>query len=121
MATEYDFALDQGTTFDKDTLYFVYQDSASQPISLSGWTARMQLRSDARSPVKALELTTDNNGIKLQSVSTGSVEVVITPDQSSALSAVSYAYDIELISPTSKVVRLVQGTITLSREITRDE
>ena len=39
--------------------------------------------------------------------------------QSAALDFNSAVYDLEIVSPAGVVTRLVQGTVTLSREVTR--
>jgi len=49
----------------------------------------------------------------------GTVAVSITSAQSSAISAGSYAYDLELIAGSGSVTRLLQGAFTVVGNVTR--
>mgnify|MGYP003353197594 CR=1 FL=1 len=52
-------------------------------------------------------------------ISAGTITVAITAAQSSAISAGSYAYDLELVSGSSAVTRLLQGSFTVVGNVTR--
>ena len=120
----YDFTIEQGTTLTKE---FIYKDSFGIPIDLTGFTARMQLRPTVASESVLLDLTTENGGIVLGGA-TGEVKMVFTEADTVALSR-GGVYDLELVdgpadydpeavnAPT--VIRFVQGTITVSKGVTR--
>lgn len=116
MAGRYDFEMDQGATF---VLPITWQDESGDPVDLAGFTARMHLRSPRNAPDPALELTSENGGIAL--VADGEIELRIAPAHTSPLAADKvYHYDLELASPTGEVTRLIEGEITLRREVTRE-
>ena len=76
----------------------------------------MQIREAADSTAYLLSLTS-GSGITLGGTA-GTVAVAITSAQSSAISAGSYAYDLELLSG-SQVTRLIQGAVNVSGNVTR--
>lgn len=93
--------------------YLVY----TAPVDLSAYTARLQIRRTPATTTTLLSLTSASGAIVLGA--DGSVAVTITPVLTAALSFTSAVYDLELISPTDDVTRLVEGTVTLSKEVTR--
>jgi hypothetical protein len=66
-------------------------------------------------------IVTANTGFNAGIVvdATGTVTLALTAAQSAALDFDRAYYDIEIVSPAGVVTRLVQGTVTLSREVTR--
>ena len=86
-------------------------------LNLTGYSASMQVREAADATATLLSLTS-GTGITLGGTA-GTVAVVITSAQSSALSAGSYAYDLELVSGSSIVTRLLQGGFSVSGNVTR--
>lgn len=113
-AAIYNFEIEQGTDYDKPT---VWKDSTGNPVNLTGYTARMQLRPSVSSETILLELTTENGGITLGGA-TGEITLHFTESNTSPL-VKGGVYDLEMIIG-GKVKRLVQGTITVSREVTRN-
>lgn len=113
LAGYYDIVADQGATF---SLVLTWKDSSGDPVSLVGWTARMQLRSSRQSDLVALELTTANGRITLGGAA-GTVTLSVTAaDMDIAQDA--YRYDLELVNG-STVERLLMGTFTVRGEVTR--
>lgn len=115
LAATYDFAIDQGADLSK---VFTWNDTDGDPIDLTDWTARMQIRRSFGSTTALLELTTENGGIALGG-SAGTITVVITDAQSALLTPATLKYDLEMISPSGVVERLLQGAITNRPEVTR--
>jgi hypothetical protein len=90
-------------------------------MNLTGYAARMQLRPSKTSDIVLLELNTENGGIVLGGVE-GTVNLVFTEAMTKPLTK-GGVYDVELVvmdAGTSKVTRLVEGAITVSREVTRN-
>jgi len=119
-ATEYDFiddqAIEQGTTWARQ---FIWKDSEGTPVDLSGYTARMQLRTNvAATGEPLLELSTENGGITLGGIA-GTVDIVAAAEQTAAMTVLSGVYDLELVSDQGIVTRLLQGRFKVSREVTR--
>jgi hypothetical protein len=109
----YNFVMDQGATF---TLQMVYQNGAGAPINLTGYTAKMQLRLKFGSPDAALTLTTENGGITINGP-TGTINLLVTDEQTLALDPVFYVYDLDIITGGT-IERLVMGQITVRPEVT---
>ncbi len=106
--------------------------STRQPVDLTGYTGRMQIRDDFADEdgVVLFEITTvidvDGNGIYLGTTD-GEVRMVIQPGTTDAFDWDPAGYDLELISPIIPVFapegfvkRLMQGTMKVSKERTRD-
>lgn len=108
-----DLCLPQGQTWDVVLIYSI----DNEPVNLEGFIARMMLRTttEAASPTVALS-TTDGT----MSVTTAGRIILNYPAaSSSAITAATYLYDMELQSPSGNVRRLIQGRTVVSREITR--
>jgi hypothetical protein len=109
----YNFTLDQGSTW---TLQIVYKDSNGNPINLTGYTAEMQVRRKFDSDTAVLTLSTSNGGITIVGA-TGTLNLIAT-DEQAAIDPGLYVYDLEL-STGGVRTRLIQGTVTVSGEVTR--
>ena len=113
-AAIYDFEIEQGTTLNKQ---MVWKDSTGAPVDLSGYTARMQMRPSVSSDTVLLNLTTENGGITLGDA-LGTITLHFTEADTSALPK-GGVFDVELIID-GNVTRLVQGAISLSKQVTRN-
>lgn len=113
----YGFTIYQGATFDR-TFTWTAPDNmdVQQPVDLTGYTARMQLRPKAGSPIDLLSLTTANGGIILGDA-LGTIRVIITASQTAVLTFRAAVYDLEL-AIGSEVDRLLMGKVKLSKEVT---
>lgn len=107
----------QGATFPK-VLRWIAPDKTT-PIDLTGCTARMQARSEIESPTVLLELTTENGGIVIDGPA-GKLALHISPADTAAIAWESGVWDLEVVHPNGDVTRLAQGSISVSREVTRD-
>lgn len=114
-AARYDFEIEQGTTF---VLAFSWKDEAGTPIPLTGYTARMQVRHSVSAEEVLLDLTTENDRLVIDELN-GRVTIVLDPVVTAAITWRKGMYDLELVSPTGGVKRLVEGAVTVSREVTR--
>ncbi len=114
MAGSHDIVCDQGATF---TRVFTWEDSTANPIDLTLYTARMQVRATVGSASTLLSLTTENGGISLGGIA-GTITVTATATQTAAITAGCYVYDLEMVTG-AVVTRLVQGSFTVDAEVTR--
>ena len=114
-AAQYDFEIEQGATLLKP---IVWRDSAGVAVNLTGYTAKMQVRKSASSDEVLLEMSTVNGKIQL-TPATGTVTLVFSAATTAALDWRRGKYDLELTSADGTVTRLIEGEITVSREITR--
>ena len=118
-ATKHPLKIEQGTDF-SDLTYWKTGETLETvaPVNLTGWTARMHIRSSIASPTVLKELTTESGGIVLGGV-LGSIEIVMTNAETSAITWPSGLYDLELVSPSGKVRRHYYGSVSVSPEVTR--
>jgi hypothetical protein len=89
----------------------------NEPINLTGYTARMQIREKIESDTVIHELTTENAGILINS--TDSTIALNIPFSTTALFIFSTAvYSLEIVA-AGTVVPLYNGNIVLVKEVTR--
>lgn len=88
------------------------------PVNLTGWSAHAQVRTYMNGTIWC-DLTSPT-GIVLGS--DGSIVITITHATTIVSAWDLYGtgvWDLELTSPTGTIVRLLQGTVTLSQDVTR--
>jgi hypothetical protein len=105
----------QGATFIQN---WIYRDDEGNVVDLTEYEARMQVRVTFESQViDGLNLTTENGSIILGDEGEISIEVSATIMED--VPRGSYVYDFELIYPSGRVDRVVQGKFDVSRNVTR--
>jgi hypothetical protein len=104
----------QGATWN---LALTWNDDSGDPINLTGYTARMQVRASYDSATSVLALT-NGSGLTLGGAA-GTITLAVSATQSASVAAANYVYDLELQSGGGEVVRLVEGTLTVTPEVTR--
>jgi hypothetical protein len=90
---------------------------ATAPLDITGYTAKMQMRSYPDSATAVLTLTTENGGIAITGA-TGNIALHATAAQTGAINQGPYDYDLEIYQ-SSSVTRVVQGQIDVSAQVTR--
>jgi hypothetical protein len=115
LAGTYNMVVDQGAT-----LYRAIRkkDPQGRVIPLPNVNARMQVRKTFESLTPIINMTTENNFIVIEEPR-GIITLVISDEITSGLLAGEYVYDLELIYPDDTVERLIMGTFTVRREVTR--
>jgi hypothetical protein len=123
VAGKYNITCQQGSTFDL-LMTLRYPDPDSPEIDptyinwdLTGYTARMQVRKYVDSATTVISLTTENQRIVLGG-ETGTLQLFIRAEDTRTITTSGF-YDIEIISPSNEVDRIIEGTFTLSPEVTR--
>ena len=127
-AGKYSFTIEQGSTVDFE---IVYKDSNSDPIDLTLYTARMQLRPSIGSDIVHMTLSSSLNpcgtGLNMSGSNSanpptsGSIGIFISAASSSLLDFTNAVYDLEIASGSGNcvhVTRILQGNIKLSKNIT---
>jgi hypothetical protein len=127
-AGRYSFTIEQGATFQ---LELIYKDSNQTPINLSGYNGRMQIRPTVDSTTVYLTLSSslnaDGTGLNFSGSSgtnppsSGSIGIYISSCTSSLLNFTNAYYDLEIYSGSNcpYTVRLIEGQVQLSKEVTR--
>ena len=114
-AAKHNLTIDQGATFRITLTYKI----DSTPVNLTGYAARMQVRERYDSETTAVSLTSAPGGGLTLGGSAGTIAIEITDVQSAAMPAGRLVYDLELVAPNGDVTRLVEGTMTVTPEVTR--
>lgn len=114
-AGKYNVIADQGATFAR---LITWKDDENTPVDLTGYSARMQVREKYTSTVAALSLSTPSSGISLGTTN-GQITLSVPASTMAALPSGEYVYDLEMVSSTGAVTRLLQGTFTVTPEVTR--
>ena len=126
-AGRYSFTIEQGATLDFE---LAYKDSDNNPIDLTGYQGRMQLRPSAGSDIKYITLSSsldpDGTGLNfsgsdgLNPPTSGTIGIFISANSSSQLDFGEAIYDLELATGSVYpiVTRLLEGQIQLSKNVT---
>jgi hypothetical protein len=107
----------QGATWDYTFTWEVEGDDGYGPIDVTGYAARLQARSSITAPTATITLS-DGSGITLGGA-TGTIAIAMAADDTSAIPAGRYVYDLELESQDESVTRLLEGQLNVRPEITR--
>ena len=125
-AGTYNFTIEQGTTVDFE---LQYTDINNLPVDLTGHSGRMQIKSGFANdkPVTYASLSSslysDGTGLNFSGsagtkpLTSGSIGIYISAVSSSAFTFAKAKYDLEIASG-STVTRILEGIITLSKEVT---
>ena len=112
---EADICIFQGATFNQTLFYETGEPSA--PVDLTGYTAKMHIRSKPESKALILELSTDNGRIVLNDT-TGSIQLFISDEDTASLSVCNKAvYDLVLYNGAI-TTRIMQGNVIISPRVT---
>lgn len=115
-AGKYDILIEQGATFQE---VYTLRDVNKALINLTGYTGEMQIREtvDSTSTLASSTGTSPTITVTLGGAA-GTITVSMTSAATAALSFDKAVYDLE-ITLGSVVTRLLEGVVTLSREVTR--
>lgn len=116
-ATKLNLKVEQGATYLK-RVEWMTGPLPGTPVNLTGCTARMHARAKLADTATLLSLSTANGGIVLGGA-TGRVDIILTDEQTAAITWTSAVYDLEIEFANGTVTRLLQGSISVSPEVTR--
>jgi hypothetical protein len=110
-----DLVIEQGATF-RRTITYLQADGS--PRDLTGYTAKMQIK-DVIGGTTLYELTTENGRIIIDGPN-ARISMEILDTVTSGFTWTHGVYDLEISSPeaTPTVTRLVQGSVTVTPEVT---
>lgn len=129
-AASYSMTWTRGATVDEE---FTYTDEAGEPIDLTGYEARMQVRALAQqfgttgTPLLSLATNGVDPLMSWDTAADGRLRLRLRPDQHAALNPTNtkkavYAYSIEIYRTEGsgeEVIPLVKGKLSVRGEITR--
>jgi len=107
MASKANLVVDQGSTY---SITINLDDVNGDPMDVSGYTSRAQMRKHYTSS-NAVTFTT--------AISNGSLTISLTSTQTANIVSGRYVYDAELIDRFDNVTRIVEGIVTVTPEVTR--
>jgi len=126
-AGRYSFTIEQGATLNFE---LAYKDSNNNPINLTGYQGRMQIRPSTESDTTYITLSSslepDGTGLNfngaegLNPYTSGTIGVYISANSSSQLDFNEAVYDLEIATgtPFPTVTRILEGKVKLSKNVT---
>lgn len=84
-----------------------------QALNLTGYSVASQMRKSYQSS------TAYNFTASVYDAATGKVRLQLTSDQSGAIPAGRWLYDVEITSPSGTKTRVVEGIVTVNPQITQ--
>lgn len=126
-AGRYSFTIEQGATLDFE---LAYKDSSNNPIDLTGYQGRMQIRptigSDTVYITLSSSLDTDGTGLNFNGSSgnnpttSGTIGIFISANSSSQLDFNEAVYDLEIATGSTYpvVTRILEGQVKLDKNVT---
>lgn len=112
----YNLLIEQGATFKRQVL--VRTGSPPLAVDLTGYTAKMQVRSTVSAADPAPLTLTHTAGLTLGGAA-GTIDIRIEAAQTDPWPFKTAVYDLEITSPDGTVTRLLKGTVTVDQEVTR--
>jgi hypothetical protein len=109
------FVCPQGTTFRRTLTYKIDE----VPVDLSGYSARLQVREQYYSEDYLVFINSGSVGGITLGGSAGTIDLLIEDSVTTDIPAGNYVYDLEIVSPSLYVDRLVEGAFTVTPEVTR--
>jgi len=121
IAATHDIAVQAGATW-RETI--TYKDKTSgNPIDLTGWSARMQLRERTDGSIVELDITTANGRIEVDGPD-GVIRIHVLAEDTTPLAKnnarTNYVYGLELFNGDPEdVISLLTGAVTVYPEVVR--
>lgn len=110
------FVIEQGATFSR---VLTLKDSSGTVVNLNSYSsAEMDLRENPESSTEVITLTTANGRIALGGAA-GTVTLTISATDTANLTADDGVYDLELTDSGGNVFRILEGSYSIRRGITR--
>jgi Na+/serine symporter len=107
------FVCPQGSTFRRTLTYTLDE----VPVDLSGYSSRLQIREAYYSTDPIVSLVS-GSGITMGG-SAGTIDILISASVTSEFPTGTHVYDLEIVSPSNIVDRLIEGTFNVTPEVTR--
>lgn len=119
MAAKHNIVIEQGATF---PLYVTWNDPDGNPIDLTGFRVRFQVRQTAESASTLVDFDSDNlsSGETIAALdSSGVISIKLAPSVTSPLVFKAADWDLTVESPGGEVTRLLEGKASVSLGVTR--
>lgn len=113
-----DLIIPQGSAWNRS---WTITDVNGNPLTLTGWSVRSQVRDSASNNQVLFEWnTTTGAGIGVAATSDSTVTINLTGNTDSALWGFKAGvYDVYLTDPSGRTTRIVEGTVRVTPAVTR--
>jgi len=112
MAAYVELYMDQGTTW--TNVINLTDDQTNAYIDASGYQVRSQMRRSYYSANATANITCE-----VTDTDTGEITLSLTSGETANIKAGRYLFDVETIDTQNNVVRILEGIITVTPEVTR--
>ena len=116
-AANYNLVIEKGTTFKQRFIW--KQKATGEPVNLTGYTAKMQIRPSEKNNKIIIELSTGNSRILLTEAE-GIIDLILEDEETVSVVETEGVYDLLLMASNGDVVKLVRGKVTLHDVVTRN-
>ena len=110
MAVVANITIDQGSAFDST---IDVEDAGGNPADLTGYSARGEIRKTYASS-NAVTFSAS-----VSDPSNGKINISLSGDQTGAMKAGRYVYDVEVVSSGGVITRVVEGQVEITPRVTR--
>jgi hypothetical protein len=110
MATISNLFVDAGATYSN---IITVAATTGQALNLTNYTVKSQMRKSYSSSIAY------NFTASIYDANAGKVRLQLTPEQSEAIPAGRWLYDVEITSPSGSKTRVVEGIVTVNPQITQ--
>ena len=126
MTQRYDLAIQQGAVFEREFQWCnpipgsdPPEPNEADPIDLTGYTAKLQIRAHGGEPdtTDPLAEFTIGSGLTVTAAE-GKIALKITDEQTTAYAFTTAVWDL-LVATGGDTIRLVEGRVSVSPEVTR--
>ena len=107
----------QGATFKKEFQWTTTADKI--PVDITGLHIRMQIREKLKDVTFVIELTTENSRIIISNPTEGRFYLILSAELTSVLLIKHGVYDIEVMFSDGFVERIIEGSVSVSPQVTR--
>lgn len=123
MALKYDLEVDKGATYIKHLTWYEPAPEPNpaklqhgSPKDLTGYKGELMVREDITDAIPQVTLNSLNGGI---AIANGTITLRIEASATEAFIFDSGVYDLKLIAPDGTAVRLIEGKVKVSPDVTR--
>lgn len=121
-AGKYSFIIEQGSTVN---FTIIYADANGDPIDISQYSSKMQIRPYPGSTdvivTLSSSLNSDGTGLNMTNAASGAIGIYIASCTSSMFNFAEASYDLDIVSGSGNcpyVNRILEGKVKLSKEVT---
>lgn len=129
-AGKHNFRIEQGADFDPIIQFLnpppnpdTDPDTPGDPIDITGFDARMKVRTGSKTGTTFLDIDISGGGIIILDALLGQFQIQVDAATTDAMTTSQFEggafYDFEIIDLASRVIRLIEGSVRFSENVTR--